>query len=71
MDGLTDQERAVAEALRAAGGRVVARRELARVAGLSACNERRCDSILVSVRRALGAQRVQNVRGRGWRLLPE
>ena len=51
-----------------AGGRVVSRTELRRRAALS--SDRRCDDLLVNVRRVIGADAVQNVRRRGWRLDP-
>ena len=40
------------------------------LAGLTACSERRCDSLIVGVRRAIGADRVRTVRRRGWMLVP-
>ena len=54
--------------LASAEGRVVPRRELMRRAGLNDCSPRRCDAVLVGLRRALGDDAIQNVRGRGWRL---
>lgn len=48
--------------------RVVGRREIARDAGLAELNQRRCDSILVGVRRQLGADAIITVRSRGWML---
>lgn len=49
-------------------GRVVSRAEIARRAGLTVMNQRRCDSLLVTIRRVLGAEAIRTVRGRGWML---
>jgi DNA-binding winged helix-turn-helix (wHTH) protein len=65
---LGTQERAVLAALLANRGRVVNRHELARLAGIANCTERRIDSLLVGVRRALGADSIVTVRRRGWML---
>ena len=46
--------------------RVVGRRELSRAAGLAELSERRCDSVLVGVRRMLGPDSIVAVRSRGW-----
>ena len=65
---LGPQERAVLSVLVDNRDRVVGRRELARQAGLTGLNERRCDSLLVGLRRVLGADAIVTVRSRGWRL---
>lgn len=67
---LTAQEMAVLQAFLDCQGRVISRMELARRAGLMGLNSRRCDSILVSLRRALGAESIRTVRSRGWMLEP-
>lgn len=74
MAGLGDEELSLSPrevelllALADGSNRVVSRRELARRTGLTQA-PRRCDVLLVGVRRALGPDVVVNVRGRGWRL---
>jgi DNA-binding response OmpR family regulator len=68
--GLGAQEQALLDVLIEARGRVVSRAELRRRAGLAAASDRRCDVVLVGLRRALGPGAVTNVRGRGWRVDP-
>lgn len=68
---LSLQEVAVLATLSDARGRVVSRSELARRSGLWHASPRRTDSLLVTLRRALGAGAVQTVRRRGWILDPE
>ena len=63
---LPHQEAAVLRALVTCSGRVVSRRELSRLAGIAELNERRCDSLLVSIRKVLGPDSIHTVRGRGW-----
>jgi DNA-binding response OmpR family regulator len=68
---LGEQERSVLGVLIANRGRVVGRRELARRAGLANLSERRCDSLLVAIRRVLGKESLVTVRSRGWMLNEE
>ena len=68
---LSAQEMAVLQAFLDCQGRVISRLEIARRAGLVGLNSRRCDSILVSLRRALGPDAIRTVRSRGWMLEPE
>jgi hypothetical protein len=51
-------------------GKVVSRRELARRVGLADHSARRCDSLLVGVRRVLPPGAIRTVRSRGWMLEP-
>ena len=50
-------------------GRVLSRAELARRAGIADLSARRCDSLIVGIRRQGGADRVLTVRRRGWMLV--
>ncbi len=50
-------------------GRVIGRAELARRAGIADLSERRCDSLIVGIRRQIGSDRVRTVRRRGWMLV--
>jgi DNA-binding response OmpR family regulator len=56
----------VYEALEQSPGRVISRAELVRRAGLGDLSARRCDSLIVGIRRRVGADRVKTVRQRGW-----
>jgi len=67
---LNAQEIAVLQVFLESQGRVISRGELSRRAGLVRVNARRCDSILVSLRRVLGAESIRTVRSRGWMLEP-
>jgi DNA-binding response OmpR family regulator len=68
LEHLTPQERAVYLVLADNAGRVLSRNEIARAAGIGELSVRRCDSLIVGVRRAVGAGRVRTVRRRGWML---
>ena len=68
---LSEGEATVWRFLQANAGRVVARNELARHAGVRGLSPRRVDVLLVAVRRAIGAEQLRNVRGRGWLLLKQ
>lgn len=68
---LSFPEVAVLATLLEARGRVVSRPELARRSGLQHASPRRTDSLLVTLRRALGTSAVQTVRRRGWMLDPD
>jgi DNA-binding response OmpR family regulator len=63
---LDHRELAVLNALMTNRSRVLSRSELTRLSGLNGLNERRCDSLLVGIRRVLGADAIRTVRGRGW-----
>ncbi|MDB0005646.1 helix-turn-helix domain-containing protein [Ilumatobacteraceae bacterium] len=67
--GLSSQELAIYHALSDRRGRVVSRAELARSAEIANLSERRCDSLIVGIRRAVGSDRIVTVRRRGWMLL--
>jgi DNA-binding response OmpR family regulator len=67
---LTAQERAVYDVLVAHAGKVISRNEIAREAGISNLNARRCDSLIVGIRRCVGAERIVTVRRRGWMMVP-
>jgi DNA-binding response OmpR family regulator len=62
------QERAVLSVLVANRNRVIGRRELSRQAGFTELSGRRCDSVLVGLRRVLGHDAIITVRSRGWML---
>ncbi len=57
------------DVLAANAGRVTSRQELARRAGLAELSDRRCDSLIVGIRRSVGVDRVRTVRRRGWMLV--
>lgn len=69
LEHLTPQERAVFDVLERHAGRVLSRAELSRKAGIAELSTRRCDSLIVGIRRQLGADTVMTVRRRGWMLV--
>ena len=50
-------------------GRVLSRQEIARRAGIADLSARRCDSLIVGIRRRVGRDRIRTVRRRGWMLV--
>lgn len=68
---LSAQGVAMLDAFAHAGDRVMGRRELGRRIGLFQRDPRRCDAVLVQVRRALGPEAIVTVRGRGWRCVAD
>lgn len=66
---MTMQERAVFDVLAAHAGRVISRTEIARSAGIADLSDRRCDALIVGIRRRIGAERIRTVRRRGWMLI--
>ncbi len=69
LEHLTPQERAVYTVLSDCPGRVLSRAQIARRAGIAELGDRRCDSLIVGIRRRLGPDRVRTVRRRGWMLV--
>ncbi|MFZ8997410.1 MAG: helix-turn-helix domain-containing protein [Ilumatobacteraceae bacterium] len=66
---MSPQERAVFAVLAANSGRVISRSEIARSAGITDLSDRRCDSLIVGIRRRIGSERIRTVRRRGWMLV--
>ncbi len=64
---LSPREVALLDVFPHAGHRVMGRQELQRRIGLTRRGARRCDSLIVQLRRALGPDAIVTVRGRGWR----
>jgi DNA-binding response OmpR family regulator len=69
LELLTAQERAVYTVLADRPDRVLSRTEIARRAGLTDLSERRCDSLIVGIRRTIGPDQIRTVRRRGWMLV--
>ena len=64
---LSDKDRAVLRVLVERAGKVTDRISLNKLAGLTG-TPRRCETILVTLRRALGEDAIVTVRRRGWML---
>lgn len=63
---LSSRERAVYQVLVDHRGRVLGRHDIARLAGLAGASERRCDALILGIRRVIGEERIRTVRRRGW-----
>lgn len=50
-------------------GRVLSRTEISRRVGIADLSDRRCDSLIVGIRRRIGVDRIRTVRRRGWILV--
>jgi len=64
---MEDSDIAVLRVLIQRAGKVTSREDLNKLAGLSG-SQRRCESVLVKLRRALGDGSIVTVRRRGWML---
>lgn len=64
---LTPNDLAVLRVLVERAGKVTGRHDLNRLAGLTG-SERRCEAVLVLLRRALGDGAITTIRRRGWML---
>lgn len=64
---LSDKDRAVLRVLVERAGKVTDRISLNKLAGLTG-TPRRCETILVTLRRALGDEAIVTIRRRGWML---
>ena len=64
---LSDKDRAVLQVLVERAGKVTDRISLNRLAGLTG-TPRRCETILVTLRRVLGDDAIVTIRRRGWML---
>ena len=68
---ITSTDIEVLKVLADRAGAVVSRDTIRRLANLRQFSQRRCDSAIVAIRRALNTDAVVTVRGRGWMLRPE
>ncbi|NQW60774.1 hypothetical protein HQ459_08320 [bacterium] len=67
LSGLSEADLAVLRVLVHRAGRITSREDLNKLAGLSG-SQRRCEAVLVNLRRALGDGAIVTIRRRGWML---
>lgn len=66
-----ERERDLLAYLAAHPGRVISREEFSTECGLGDLSARRCDSLIVAIRRLLPDSAIVTVRKRGWMLAPD
>lgn len=66
-----ERERDLLAYLAAHPGRVISREEFSTECGLGDLSTRRCDSLIVALRRLLPEHAITTVRKRGWMLAPD
>jgi DNA-binding winged helix-turn-helix (wHTH) protein len=67
LSALSEADLAVLRVLIDRAGRITSREDLNKLAGLSG-SQRRCEAVLVNLRRALGDGAIVTIRRRGWML---
>jgi len=67
LSALSEADLAVLRVLVHRAGRITSREDLNKLAGLSG-SQRRCEAVLVNLRRALGDGAIVTIRRRGWML---
>jgi DNA-binding winged helix-turn-helix (wHTH) protein len=67
LSALSESDLAVLRVLVDRAGRITSREDLNKLAGLSG-SQRRCEAVLVNLRRALGDGAIVTIRRRGWML---
>ena len=67
LSALTEADLAVLRVLVHRAGRITNRDDLNKLAGLSG-SQRRCEAVLVNLRKALGVGAIVTIRRRGWML---
>jgi len=66
LSALSEADLAVLRVLIDRAGRITSREDLNKLAGLSG-SQRRCEAVLVNLRRALGDGAIVTIRRRGWK----